>query len=200
MKMTKKLMDKEYWEGKYQNNQAKWNIGTISTPLKDYIDQLTDKNIRILIPGLGHGHELMYLQEQGFTNITGLDFTIVAALEAYGLMNDFPYGSVVLEDFFEHEGEYDLIIEQTFFCALPREMRQQYVDKMSELLVENGKLVGLLFDCEFEQNEPPFGGSKEEYLPLLRSKLTIDVLETAHNSIQPRAGRELFFITTKQND
>lgn len=198
--MMKKSMNKEYWENKYHSNEAKWNVGTISTPLKEYIDQLENKQLRILVPGLGHGHELMYLHEQGFTNITGLDFTIVAALEAYGLMNDFPYGNVVLGDFFEHTGEYDLILEQTFFCALPREMRQKYVDKMHELLSENGKLVGLLFDCEFEQSEPPFGGSKEEYLPLLRSKLTIDVIETAHNSILPRAGRELFFITTKQND
>ena len=45
--------NKEFWTKRYQDNEAGWDLGTISTPLKEYIDQLTDKNLRILIPGAG---------------------------------------------------------------------------------------------------------------------------------------------------
>jgi hypothetical protein len=37
---------------------------------------------------------------------------------------------VLLGDF-NHKGEYDLIIEQTFFCALPPVMRQNMLENAS---------------------------------------------------------------------
>ncbi|MEK6452332.1 MULTISPECIES: methyltransferase domain-containing protein [unclassified Myroides] len=197
--MTKPL-NKDYWEGRYIENNAKWSVGAITTPLKEYIDQLPNKDIKILVPGLGHGHELLYLHRLGFTNIVGLDLTDIAMRETCDAVSDFPKDKVVLGDFFEHNGQYDLIIEQTFFCSLPKTLRKKYVDKMYDLLLPGGKLVGVLFDCEFKNDEPPFGGSKEEYTTLLSEKLNINLIETAYNSIKPRAGRELFFITIKQHD
>jgi hypothetical protein len=65
---------------------------------------------------------------------------------------------------------------------------------MHSLLSEKGKLFGLLFDFPLTEEGPPFGGSKEEYLNLFSENFTIKTLETAHNSIQPRKARELFFI------
>lgn len=192
--------DKTFWEGKYDSDEAKWHTGSVTTPIKEYIDQLINKNISVLVPGIGHGHELYYLKQQGFDYITGLDFTDKAVRETAQVHKDFPIDKVLLGDFFEHEGQYDLIIEQTFFCSLPIHSRKAYVDKMYELLKPGGKLVGVLFDCQFTQELPPFGGSKEEYLDLFSDKFEINILETAHNSIKPRAGRELFFIINKQHD
>ena len=37
---------------------------------------------------------------------------------------------------------------------------------MHALLLANGKLVGILFNREFEQQGPPFGGSKSQYEPM----------------------------------
>ena len=34
---------------------------------------------------------------------------------------------------------------------------------MHQLLIPKGKLVGLLFAEKFENDHPPFGGTKEEY-------------------------------------
>ena len=58
-----------YWEERYQNNEIGWDVGAITTPLKDYIDQITDKSIRILIPGAGNGYEFDYLIKKGFFNV-----------------------------------------------------------------------------------------------------------------------------------
>jgi thiopurine S-methyltransferase len=59
-------LDKQYWENRYKENQTGWNIGYISTPIKLYINQLTDKSIRILIPGGGNSYEAEYLWLNGF--------------------------------------------------------------------------------------------------------------------------------------
>lgn len=197
MKMKKVNLNKKYWEKRYNNDEANWNAGIITPPLKSYIDQLRNKKIDILVLGTGHGHELHYLFQQGFKNITGIDFTNQAALQTAKEVLDFPLDKIVLGDFFEHVGEYDLILEQTFFCSLPRGKRREYAEKIHGLLKKGGKLAGVLFDCEFDGEEPPYGGNKEEYEKLFSASMTIKVLETAYNSIKPRSGRELFVIIEK---
>ena len=89
-------------------------------------------------------------------------------------------------------------MEQTFFCALDPVLRKKYVEKMADLLKENGKLAGLLFDFELTAEGPPFGGSSEEYLQLFTHYFTSKKLERCYNSIKPRSGRELFFIFEKK--
>ena len=90
--------------------------------------------------------------------------------------------------------KFDLVIEQTFFCALPPALRTQYAEKMHEILTPEGKIIGLLFDFQLTAEGPPFGGSKKEYLTLFSSKFKIQILERAYNSIKPRENKELFFI------
>ena len=46
--------------------------------------------------------------------------------------------------FFEHNKKYDLILEQTFFCALNPALRRAYVAKVYELLNVNGKFPVIL--------------------------------------------------------
>jgi thiopurine S-methyltransferase len=63
---------------------------------------------------------------------------------------------------------------------------------MSALLKPQGRLVGLLFEATLNNDIPPFGGSKQEYLDYFRPYFALDTFEPAHNSIPQRAGRELF--------
>ncbi|MDX1327998.1 MAG: SAM-dependent methyltransferase, partial [Arenibacter sp.] len=90
--------------------------------------------------------------------------------------------------------DFDLILEQTFFCALDPDLRPQYVHKMKQLLKPTGKLVGLLFTFPLTESGPPYGGSPEEYKALFGDHFNFKVLEVAYNSIKPRANKELFFI------
>ena len=68
--------NKNYWDKKYKEHKTGWDIGDISSPLKSYIDQLTNKNLRILIPGAGNGYEVEYLFRLGFTNIFVVDIAL----------------------------------------------------------------------------------------------------------------------------
>ena len=55
MKIPMMKLNSEYWQNRYETNDIVWDAGKITTPLKEYIDQLEDKSIKILIPGCGNG-------------------------------------------------------------------------------------------------------------------------------------------------
>lgn len=191
------FLSPEYWNERYIHHSTQWDLGTVSSPLKAYIDQLTDKTIAILIPGAGNSYEALYLMEQGFTNITVIDI-------AHSVMDDlnekYPHQTTIkfiVADFFNWEGQYDLIVEQTFFCALDPLLRPNYVKQMAQLLGPKGKLVGLLFNRAF-QGGPPFGGDQLSYQALFELFLKIKIMEPCFNSVAPRANSELFFIATRQ--
>ncbi|MEO8235874.1 MAG: methyltransferase domain-containing protein [Flavobacterium sp.] len=193
-----KKLNPEYWQNRYETNDAIWDTGKITTPLKEYINQLEDKSIKILIPGCGNGYEFEYLINNGFDNSFVLDYAQIPIDNLKKRMPSCNPNQLIVSDFFELEGSYDLIIEQTFFCALSPELRAKYVKKMLSLLSPKGKLIGLFFQFPLTKVGPPFGGSKEEYLKLFSANFEIKTIETAYNSIKPREGKELFFIFTKK--
>jgi SAM-dependent methyltransferase len=194
-----KPLDKVYWDSQYQSNTTGWDLGEVSPPIKSYIDTFKDKTIRILIPGCGNTYEAEYLLEQGFTNVTVIDIAPTLIENLKTKFKDNPNVNIVLGDFFEHQGEYDIILEQTFFCALPPTMRQKYVWKMHQLLADKGKIAGLLFNRTFESS-PPFGGSQEEYNLLFQQAFNFIKMEVCQNSATPRASSELFVELQKNNE
>lgn len=191
-------LNSHYWETKYLNADTGWDCGTITTPLKDYFDQLKDKNIKILIPGAGNGHEFDYLINNGFTNVFVLDYAPSPITKLRKKHPEVNAHHFICDNFFDLNDTFDLIIEQTFFCALDVELRPKYVEKMNSLLHPNGKLVGLLFQFPLTETGPPYGGSKEEYTNLFKPHFTLKKLNTAYNSIKPRRENELFFIFIKK--
>jgi methyl halide transferase len=185
-------MTKEYWDNRWKNNDTGWDIGHVSTPLKEYIDQLEDKNVQILIPGGGNAYEAEYLHSKGFANVHLLDISPAPLENFLGRVPSFPREHLLCRDLFDHQGEYDLILEQTFFCAIDPAFRGRYVEHMHGLLRPSGKLVGVLFNDRLNDDKPPFGGNTEEYRKLFEERFRFRHFETAYNSIAPRAGRELF--------
>ncbi|HEY4797863.1 MAG TPA: methyltransferase domain-containing protein [Bacteroidia bacterium] len=197
MKPTSRFLSSDFWDDRYLTNETGWDMGEVSPPLKNYIDQLTNKDIRILIPGCGNTYEAEYFLARGFSNITVIDFapTLVNKLKLKFQNTNI---RVVLADFFEHSGTYDLILEQTFFCAIDPELRSAYCGKMHSLLSENGKLVGVLFNKHFEKEGPPFGGSGNEYDHLFKNHFEFVVFESCKNSHPKRQDVELFIVLRKK--
>lgn len=191
------ILNKTYWENRYQDNNIPWDAKVITTPLKEYIDQIKNKNQSILLPGAGNGYEFDYLIEKGFAKTTVIDIA-PKPLDAIAQRNPLYKENLLEIDFFEHNNQYDLIIEQTFFCALDPELRAEYVVKMHALLKPQGKIIGLLFNFPLTDVGPPFGGSQEEYEQLFSPYFNIKTLEKAYNSIKPRKDKELFFIFEKK--
>ncbi|RYZ83937.1 MAG: hypothetical protein EOO68_32290, partial [Moraxellaceae bacterium] len=71
-------LNQSFWDERYQKGDTGWDLGAISAPLQQYIDQLSNKQISILIPGCGNAYEAEYLLRHGFTNISLIDISPAA--------------------------------------------------------------------------------------------------------------------------
>ena len=192
------MLDVSFWEAHYQQENTPWDIGAVSPALKAYVDRIADKNLRILIPGAGSAKEAIYLHREGFTRVYVCDWAPSAFQYLRQEAPDFPEAHLIAGDFFKLDLEVDLILEQTFFCAIAPEQREAYAAKTASLLSSGGKLAGLLFAVHFEQEGPPFGGTQAEYERLFTPHFQILHLAISEASIKPRAGRELFIELKKR--
>ncbi len=194
--------EQNYWTQRYQDENTGWDIGYPSTPLKEYIDQLEDKSILILIPGAGNAYEAEYLWQKGFKDVHIMDISEFPLKQFRKRNPNFPKSQLIHADFFQHKTPYDLIIEQTFFCSfVPTDQkRNAYAQQMANLLKPGGKLVGVWFDFPLTSNmeKRPFGGDKELYLKYLTPYFETVTFERCYNSIPPREGNELFGIFKKK--
>ena len=191
-------MQQAYWTQRYEQGSTGWDVGEATRPLKTYIDQLDNRDIRILIPGSGNAYEAYYLYQHGFTNVWVLDISAYP-LRAFRKQHpDFPAAHLLHQDFFAHQERYDLILEQTFFCALPPKMRPRYAQQMHQLLNQGGKLVGVLFNAPLYDDHPPYGGTSAEYINYFEPYFSAQIFEPCYNSIPPRQGKELFIQLIKE--
>ncbi len=196
----------DYWQNRYNEGTATWDMKQVSPTLQRYFDtkfSQLDKNAHILIAGAGNAHEAEYLHQQGFNNVIVVDFAQSPLDNFANKVPSFPKEHLVQSDFFlldEQTYQFDYAIEQTFFCAIHPSRRAEYVDKMYELLKPNGMLVGVLFNtCALKGRSeddigsaPPFGGHIEDYRPLFTDKFIIHKMEDCYNSHPARQGREAF--------
>ncbi len=182
-------LSEEYWNERYKLNETGWDIGYAAPALMEYCSKLKDKHIAILVPGCGYGHEVVELISMGFDNITVIDLSTEALNALRQKVGE--KAKLIHGNFFDHQGQYDLIIEQTFFCALDPSMRKKYAEHMGRLLKPGGKLMGVLFNRQFEGG-PPFGGDILEYENLFSPLFEILNLAPCYNSIKPREGSEVF--------
>lgn len=194
---------RSYWDDRYADGRTGWDVGRPAEPLRAYLEQLTDPTLRILIPGAGHAYEAEYAWGRGLRNVHVLDVAPRPLAAFAARVPDFPAEQLIRDNFFTHDGQYDLILEQTFFCSFPPtpEFRHAYFRRAHELLAPGGKLVGLWFATTDvgQPGQRPFGGTRAEYLTYLAPYFTVRTLEPASNSIAPRAGTELFGILLRRD-
>ena len=191
-------MDKSFWESRWQDKNTGWDIGYANPAICNFMDQYPNKDAAILIAGCGNAYEAEFLLKCGFTNITLIDIAETAVKNLQEKFKGEKSIRILCEDYFEHDDTYDVLIEQTFFCAINPSQRAEYAKKAHSLLNENGILTGVLFNREFEKAGPPFGGSREEYVEYFQPYFDFDIFETCTNSISARQGSELFIKLVKK--
>lgn len=184
-------LTRNFWESRWVQGQTGWDIGSVSPIMQDYILQIENPKSKILIPGCGSAHEADFMLQNGFKNVTILDISPSACVAAQKRFKDRDI-VILCEDFFEHRGKYDYILEQTFFCALDPSMRPDYAQKTRNLLSAGGTLFGLLFDRVFDKEGPPFGGDKSEYYSLFEPLYDQVSITDSEGSIPEREGTEVF--------
>ena len=185
-------LNETFWDNRYQNQDTGWDLGQVSTPLQCYFDQLADKKLKILIPGGGNSYEAEYLHNNGFTNVYVIDLSATALDNIKKRIPTFPDAHLIQGNYFDLTDSFDIQVEQTFFCAIDKTLRPNYVQQAHQLLKNEGKIIGVLFEAPLYEDHPPFGGNKTEYLNLFSSYFDIEIMDNCYNSVGDRKGRELF--------
>lgn len=193
-------MNKQYWSNRYIQNTTGWDLGKVSPPIKVFVDKLINKKINILIPGSGYGYEAEYLFLNGYLNTSVVDLAKEPLQNIKKRIANFPEKQLIEANFFNlsKNQKFDLIIEQTFFCAINPKLREQYVKMCYSLLNNGGRIVGLLFYDIPLKEDPPFGGDKFEYLKLFEPFFEILIFEKCMNSHSSRMGKEYWIEFTKR--
>ncbi len=183
--------EEKYWDKRYRDSNTGWDIGYANPALVSFVKQNFPKETKILIPGAGSAYELAALYNEGYHQVYALDFSKTAKNSFHQENPSIPIEKYLCMDFFELNRSFDLVLEQTFFCALPPSFRLRYRNHMKSIIKKGGVPAGLMFDM-VKEDGPPFGGNRTEYEALFGEDFNIDILEKTDKSIEPRLGKEFF--------
>jgi methyl halide transferase len=192
----------EDWQRHYDEGDLGWDLGQVAPP---FVRLLESKSIlpgKTLIPGCGRGHEVIYLVENGF-EVTAVDYSSGAVDHLKSTVEERKLKCKVLHmDFFgissDHNGVYDLLIEQTFFCAISPEQRSSYVSTVARVLKQGGMLAGLFYHTGEKEGGPPFNTTREDILKHFSDSFEIRELSKAEDSAEQRKDKEWLVILVKK--
>jgi SAM-dependent methyltransferase len=177
----------DFWDTRFRSGVTPWDAGGVPPLFSAFLEG--KPALKVLVPGCGTGYEIRELAERGH-DVLGIDFSEAAVAAARAFLG--PLASRVRRaDFFELSGEFDLVYERAFLCALPRALWPRWAQHMAELVRPGGELAGFFF---LDQNEkgPPFGITPQGLEALLDAAFTreVDTPVDPARSIPVFAGKE----------
>ena len=188
------------WQQHYETGDTPWDRGGPSPPL---VQWLAGHRLHgsVLVPGCGHGNDLVALAAGGAEQVTGLDLAPGAVTAAEARTADLPNVTVKLGDLFvfcggEGRGVFDWVFEHTCFCAIDRSLRGDYVNAVAAALKPGGCLLAVFYLQPWKPEEdqsqgPPFGTSVEELDERFGPHFTTVESYVPDVSYSGREGREL---------
>ena len=151
------------WEARWQAGDAPWDLGR-APPALEALAASCPAPLRVFVPGAGRGHDAVAWARHGH-GVTALDIAPTAVAEGRALAAE---AGVEIEwlcgDLFDLPGhlhrQYDVVWEQTCFCAIEPARRPDYVAAVASLLGEGGTLRALLWN-HGKGGGPPFDVAPE---------------------------------------
>jgi hypothetical protein len=173
----------DFWTVRYASSKTPWDFGGVPSALKSYLERSSAPG-SILIPGCGSGYEIQAFDAAGY-DVSAIDFSPAGVEQAKRVLGSLAE-RVVLADFFTHdfgERRFDLIYERTFLCSMTPSGWPEYVDRMAELLLPGGRLIGVFLYGQTLSSGPPFPLTEpqaeqlfKKRFQLLRSEVMTDSL------------------------
>jgi len=194
--------DTQFWEDIYLDDDAGWDLGGVTPVFDDIADQLSRG--KVCIVGCGKGYDAVMFAQKGF-EVTAVDFAPSAVIALETISNKENVNIQILQsDIFaltpEYDSVFDYVIEQTCFCAVNPQRRQEYERLVYKILKPGGKLIGLWFplDKTIEDEGPPWGITIDEVKSIFKNGWIIEREEFPEISIRTRKNREKLIIFGKQ--
>ena len=148
-----------FWNQRYSCGETPWTLHAIPATLRSFVKRTRPRG-RVLIPGCGPDHEVLWFFQSAGFEVTAIDFSTVAVAQIKEALGNFD-GKIIRGDFckFDFPSQFDLIYDRTFLCALHPRRWPQYAKRVAQLLRPRGKLVGVFF-YGTEPDPPPYPLSK----------------------------------------
>lgn len=147
------------WQQRYEAGNTGWDRGGPNPQLMTWLETEALAPCRVVVPGCGHGHEVVELAARGF-EVTAID---IAATPTEHLKRVFETrdesAEIVVADALQYQPArpFDAIYEQTFLCAIAPELRARYVQQLAVWLKPGGQLFALFMQCaDLGHPGPPF--------------------------------------------
>jgi hypothetical protein len=182
----------QFWDERFARGFTPWERGGVSLALRRFVAAY-ERPLSVLIPGCGSAHELALMCEAGW-DATAIDFSQEAVVRARAQAG--PWADRIQQaDFFAYAPPrpLDLVYEQAFFCALPREKRPDVARRWAELLGQDGVLAGYFY-FDGAAKGPPFGITRAELDALLVPAFECVLDEAVEDSIPVFAGKERWMV------
>ena len=188
----------EFWDSRYRAGRTPWDFGGVPEALRRWLGRAEGPG-RVLIPGCGSGYEVRAFAEAGW-EVTAIDYAPAAVERARRALGEVLGRKVLHGDFFGHDfgpGQFDLVYERTFLCALPPERWPAYAARMAELLRGGGQLAGTFFYGTNDDPPPhPLTAATAEAILGPRFIRTAD--EAVSDSLPMFAGQERWQVWEKR--
>jgi SAM-dependent methyltransferase len=179
----------DFWNVRFDANFTPWDQRGVPQCLRDYL-VTSHHPQRVLIPGCGTAHEVKHFLARNWAP-TAIDFSPAAVAQARAQLGELSL-HVREADFFGGAilpGDFDVIYERAFLCALPRRLWTDWAKRVAELIPQNGRLIGFFF-ADDNPKGPPFGLQRGELEKLLSPAFKLLEEKTPPDSIPVFAGKE----------
>ena len=185
------ILDRKYWEERYQTGDMPWDKGEASPGLVDFLAAHPElKRGTVCVPGCGTGHDVRAWAKAGFEAV-GYDIAPAAVRlgrdqTAAGLTTRFELGDFLTDS---PPFLFDWVFEHTLFCAIDPRDRADYLQAVLRWLKPGGNYLAVNYLIP-DTNGPPFGTTREELLALLSPCFELPA-EWRPRSYPNRTGLEL---------
>jgi len=186
----------QFWDERFERAFTPWERGGVSMALRRFVADAA-RPLVALAPGCGTAHELALMCEAGWDAIA-IDFSPEAVARARALAG--PWADCIVQaDFFTYAPArpLDLVYEQAFLCAMPRERWDAVARRWEALLAPGGLLAGYFYFDDAAKG-PPFGISRARLDELLHDGFECIADEEVEDSIPVFAAKERWMVWRKR--
>jgi len=173
----------DFWTVRYTAGKTPWDFGGVPLALKSFLERSSVPS-RVLVPGCGSGYEVQAFHAAGY-EVSAIDFSPAAVDQAKRVLGILAE-RIIWGDFFSYdfgERRFDLIYERTFLCSMAPSRWPEYVNRMADLLLPGGRLIGVFLYGQRPSSGPPFPITDAEanklfkkHFQLVRSEVMTDSL------------------------
>ncbi|MEM7517098.1 MAG: methyltransferase domain-containing protein [Planctomycetota bacterium] len=181
------------WAQRYAEKNTPWDNGEAHPDLRErFADLDLPRGGRALVPGCGRGHDALFLAQQGL-NVLAVDLVEGLADEVGARFEKLGSRFLVADALtLEIDEPFDLVFEQTFYCAIDPEQRPAWAALQARALKPGGKLAVLVFpiDRPKDLGGPPWQTRSEDLQAVLGENFRLLVEEPARHPLEKREWRE----------